>query len=232
MTFAVEAHTAAWLLPSRLLPPQVEYRGRFRLPAGELDELPGLRGLEINLASAEPLEHEYPEMVRTARVEAIVSAARTRTGLPLLAELPPQTSDVHSLARAAELAGADAIVLVDALRGMKIDTWTGRPVLGGGWGGLSGPAIHPIAVWLVYQASKAVTVPVIGMGGISSTEDALEFILAGATAVEVGTTTFVEPRTAMTIADELPGMMVARGYTSLASAVSRSHQAASPDAMA
>jgi dihydroorotate dehydrogenase (NAD+) catalytic subunit len=113
--------------------------------------------------------------------------------------------------------------MINTFVGMKIDTWTGRPVLANVTGGLSGPAIRPMAVWLVYLVSQAVSIPIIGLGGIATVDDALEFILAGASAIQVGTMTFVEPRTALNIVEALPGAIRARGCSSLSELVGRAH---------
>ena len=115
------------------------------------------------------------------------------TQLPVIPKLTPNVTDVASLARASEDAGADAVSLVNTFLAMAIDTETRRPKLSNIVGGLSGPAIRPIAVRMVYECRRAVKIPVIGMGGIASARDALEFIIAGATAVQVGTANFVDP---------------------------------------
>jgi dihydroorotate dehydrogenase (NAD+) catalytic subunit len=115
------------------------------------------------------------------------------TRLPVIPKLTPNVTDVASIAKAAEEAGADAVSLVNTFLAMAIDVETRRPKLSNVVGGLSGPAIRPIAVRMVYECRRAVQIPVIGMGGIASAEDALEFIIAGATAVQVGTANFVDP---------------------------------------
>jgi dihydroorotate dehydrogenase (NAD+) catalytic subunit len=122
-----------------------------------------------------------------------VSAVKKVTQLPVIPKLTPNVTDVASLARASEDAGADAVSLVNTFLAMAIDTETRRPKLSNIVGGLSGPAIRPIAVRMVYECRRAVKIPVIGMGGIASARDALEFIIAGATAVQVGTANFVDP---------------------------------------
>ena len=154
---------------------------------------------------------------------AITEAVRVRTGLPVMVKLSPQVADICSVAHAAEAAGADAISMINTYVGMKIDTRTARPVLSNVTGGLSGPAIRPMAVWLVYLVSQAVEVPVVGLGGIASVEDAVEFILAGAHGIQVGTSTFVEPETAIRIVDELQDAIASRGYRRLADMVGCAH---------
>jgi dihydroorotate dehydrogenase (NAD+) catalytic subunit len=121
----------------------------------------------------------------------------------LIVKLSPNVSEIEPLARAAEASGADALSLVNTFISLAIDARTRRPRIGAGFGGLSGPAIKPIALRLVYQAARAVKIPVIGLGGIASGEDAAEFLIAGARAVEVGTATFWDPRSPLRIAGEL-----------------------------
>ncbi|MGB9605214.1 MAG: nitronate monooxygenase, partial [Bryobacteraceae bacterium] len=122
---------------------------------------------------------------------------------PLMLKLSPNVTRIEPLAQAAEQAGADAISLVNTFRALAIDARTRRPRLGAGLGGLSGPAIKPIALRMVWEAAQAVRIPVVGMGGIASGEDAAEFLIAGATAVQVGTATFWDPAAPLRVAREL-----------------------------
>jgi dihydroorotate dehydrogenase (NAD+) catalytic subunit len=123
----------------------------------------------------------------------VVGAVRAVTRLPIMPKLTPNVADIGSFARAAEEAGADAVSLVNTVLAMAIDVETRRPKLSNVMGGLSGPAIRPIAVRMVYECRQAVAIPIVGMGGIMSAEDVIEFALAGATAVQVGTANFVDP---------------------------------------
>jgi dihydroorotate dehydrogenase (NAD+) catalytic subunit len=125
----------------------------------------------------------------------------------LIVKLSPNVSEIEPLARAAEASGADALSLVNTFISLAIDARTRRPRIGAGFGGLSGPAIKPIALRLVYQAARAVKIPVIGLGGVASGEDAAEFLIAGASAVEVGTATFWDPRSPLRIAGELSAFL-------------------------
>jgi dihydroorotate dehydrogenase (NAD+) catalytic subunit len=127
-------------------------------------------------------------------VEHLTSALRALTPLPLIVKLSPNVTDIAVIARAAEAGGADALSCINTLVGMKIDTQSCRPSIARGTGGLSGPAIRPVGVACVYKASRAVSIPVIGLGGISTPEDALEYLLAGAVAVQVGTALFSDPQ--------------------------------------
>ncbi len=148
-------------------------------------------------------------------VEEIVSGARRRTKLPLYVKLSPNVSDIRETARAAEAAGADAVTVANTYRAMKIDIRTGKPVLGNISGGMSGPAIKPQTLFLVYQASGAVKIPVIGCGGIATWQDAVEYIMAGASAVQVGCVNFVNPMAMVEVIDGLRRFMEDRGFSSI-----------------
>ena len=134
-------------------------------------------------------------------VEAVVSRCRAATKRPLIVKLTPNVTDIAEIARAAEAAGADALSLINTLLGMAIDADRRRPVLARGVGGFSGPAVKPVALRMVWECAKAVKVPLLGMGGISNATDAVEFMLAGATAVAVGTANFVNPCATVEIID-------------------------------
>jgi dihydroorotate dehydrogenase (NAD+) catalytic subunit len=136
-------------------------------------------------------------------LEDLVGRLRPLTKRPLIIKLSPNVAKIEPLAQAAERAGADAISLVNTFVSLAIDARTRRPRIGNGYGGLSGPAIKPIALRLVYEAAKAVKIPVVGLGGIATGVDAAEFLIAGATAVEVGTATFWDPGAPVRIAREL-----------------------------
>ena len=143
--------------------------------------------------------------------ETVMRRLRAATSKPLWAKLTPNVGDIAEIARAAEAGGADGLVVANAILGMSIDTETMRPTLGSIMGGLSGPAVKPIAVRMAYQCANAVSIPVIGCGGIASVRDVLEFLLAGASAVQVGTITFQHPAAMATIIDELEQWCDARG---------------------
>ncbi|MDO8916035.1 MAG: dihydroorotate dehydrogenase, partial [Coriobacteriia bacterium] len=134
---------------------------------------------------------------------AVTSAVRAVTTKPLIVKLSPNVTDIAEIARAVEAAGADAVSLINTLLGMAIDARTRRPKLARVVGGLSGPAIKPVALRMVWQVYRAVRVPIVGMGGVMTAEDAVEFMLAGATAVAVGTANFVDPTSAVRIIDGL-----------------------------
>ena len=178
----------------------------------------GLAALELNLScpnvSGGTDFATNPEL--TARV---IRRTRAVCPLPLIAKLTPNVTDVVPIARAAAEAGADAVSLVNTFVGMAIDWRRRRPVLGNGIGGLSGPAIKPLALRLVWQVARAVPVPILGIGGIATVDDVMEFLLAGATAVQLGTVNFYDPTAAARIVAQLPQAMAELGAQSVAEIV-------------
>ena len=148
-------------------------------------------------------------------VEAITKAVKERAKQPIIMKLSPHVTDIAEMARAAEAGGADVISLINTITGMKIDVNRRKFVLANKTGGMSGPAVKPVALRMVYQVAQAVKVPVIGMGGISTAEDALEFILAGATAVSVGTANFADPQATVKIIDGIEAYMKAQGVADI-----------------
>ena len=158
-----------------------------------LSQAEGVAAIELNISCPNIKEGGIQFGCSLNGTFDVVSAVRKATTLPVIPKLTPNVTDVASFARAAADAGADAVSLVNTFLAMAIDVETRRPRLSNGVGGLSGPAIRPIAVRMVHECRQAVTIPVIGMGGITDARDALEFIIAGATAVQVGTANFVDP---------------------------------------
>jgi dihydroorotate dehydrogenase (NAD+) catalytic subunit len=158
-----------------------------------LSDAEGVGAIELNISCPNIKEGGIQFGCSLAGTHQVVSAVRKVTRLPLIPKLTPNVTDVASFARASEEAGADAISLVNTFLAMAIDVETRRPKLSNVLGGLSGPAIRPIAVRMVYECFQAVTVPILGMGGIQTTSDAIEFLIAGATAVQVGTANFIDP---------------------------------------
>ena len=157
---------------------------------------------------------------RAARVTERVKRAVKK---PLIVKLSPNVTDVAEIARACEAAGADGISLINTLMGMRIDPGTRRPILGNVTGGLSGPAVFPVALRMVWQVYEAVKIPVVGMGGVTSAEDAIEMILAGATAVEVGAANLTDPMASLKIVEDLPRVMEKYGIDSLADVKGAAH---------
>lgn len=175
--------------------------------AKRLDSVKEISAIELNVSCPNVKKGCLSFGENAELLEELVKAVRRVTGKTLITKLTPNVTDIVSIARMAEGAGSDVLSLVNTFLGMAIDTKTRRPRLANITGGLSGPAIRPIAVRMVWQVAKAVKVPVIGMGGINSLEDALEFIIAGATAVSIGTASFINPNIAMEIIDGLKKYM-------------------------
>jgi dihydroorotate dehydrogenase (NAD+) catalytic subunit len=181
-----------------------------------LDGVPGVAGFEINI-SCPNVEQGGLYFGNDPRAAAAVTeAVRKRTKLPVWVKLTPMVTDIAVIARAVEAAGADALSAVNTFVGMSIDLNANRPRLSFRTGGLSGPAIRPLAVHLAHQAARAVRIPVVGVGGIMRSEDALEFLVAGCEAVQVGTATFVNPQAIAEIHDGIAAHLESRGYSSLA----------------
>jgi dihydroorotate dehydrogenase (NAD+) catalytic subunit len=161
--------------------------------AARLDGVPGVAGLEVNISCPNVREGGMFFGNNPTSAAAVTAAVRSRTQLPVWVKLTPAVSDIAAIARACEAAGADALSAVNTFVGMSFDLHSGQPRLAFRTGGLSGPAIRPIAVYLAHQVARAVSIPVVGVGGITRAEDAMEFLLAGCRAVQVGTATFVDP---------------------------------------
>jgi len=168
-----------------------------------LNDHEGVAGYELNV-SCPNTEHGGIYFSSDPRLLGeVVSAVKAVAGRPVVVKLSPNVSAIEPVAKAAEESGADALSLINTIVSLAIDARTRRPRIGAGFGGLSGPAIKPVALRFVCEASRAVKIPVIGLGGIATGEDAAEFLIAGASAVEVGTATFWDPRSPARIAREL-----------------------------
>jgi dihydroorotate dehydrogenase (NAD+) catalytic subunit len=184
--------------------------------AARLDGVPGVAGFEINIScpNVEQGGLYFGNDPRAA--SAVTEAVRKRTRLPVWVKLTPMVGDIGVIARAVEAVGADALCAINTFVGMSIDLNRFEPRLSFRTGGLSGPAIRPLAVHLAHQAARAVRIPVIGIGGIMRAEDALEFLVAGCAAVQVGTATFVNPRAIAEVHDGIAVFLHAKGLSSLA----------------
>ncbi len=166
---------------------------------GEVSAEMGVSGLEINISCPNVKKGGMAWGTDAKETYKIVSSIRKATTLPLIVKLTPNVTDIKIIAQAAEEAGADALSLINTLVGMVVDIDSRRPKLANVSGGLSGPAVKPMALWMVWQVFQTVSIPVIGIGGIIKVEDALEFIIAGARAIEIGTANFVNPRVTVEI---------------------------------
>lgn len=195
----------------------------FVVAAGRLSEAEGIHGLEMNI-SCPNKQAGWCIFGTDPRVTfEVVSAVRKTTGLPLIVKLSPNVTDIALMARTAEDAGADAVSLINTIAGMAIDIKTRRPKLGNIIGGLSGPAVKPIAVKMVYEVFKSVKIPVIGMGGIMIADDAIELMIAGASAVAVGTANFVRPCATIEILDGIMSYMEAEKIKKISSLTGSIH---------
>ena len=183
--------------------------------ARSLSELSSLAAIEINASCPNVKEGGIAFGSTAEGLSGLVRRVRAATGKPLWVKLSPNVADIGTVARAAEDAGADAVTLINTLVGMAVDPRSRRPLLANVTGGLSGPAIRPVALRLVWEACKAVKIPVIGIGGIQSAEDALEFLLVGAAAVQVGTANFRNPNVCVEIIDGIREFMAREGIGSL-----------------
>jgi len=166
---------------------------------GEISKEMGVAGLEVNISCPNVKKGGMIWGTDARATYKIISNIRKATSLPLIVKLTPNVTDIKTIAQAAEEAGADALSLINTLMGMAVDIDSRKPKLANVSGGLSGPAVKPVALWLVRQVFQTVNIPVIGIGGIIKVEDALEFIIAGARAIEIGTANFVNPRVAVEI---------------------------------
>jgi len=187
--------------------------------AARLDGLDGVAGIEVNISCPNVKQGGIVFGTDPTAAQEVVRLVKRNTSKPMIVKLSPNVTDVVLMAKACADAGADALSLINTLTGMAIDLDRRRPVLANVTGGLSGPAIKPVALRMVWQVAKAVKLPLIGIGGIMSGRDALEFILAGATAVQVGTASFLDPSAAQRIAGEMEAYLVDRKIASVSSLI-------------
>ena len=188
-----------------------------------LAKRPEIAAIELNISCPNVASEGETFACDPRLTGKVVRAARSVTDKTLIVKLSPNVTDIASIAREAQAAGADALAVINTVRGMAIDTHTWRPRLGNVTGGLSGPAIRPIAVLAVYEVARAVTIPIVGQGGIETTSDALEFFLAGASAVSIGTANFTDPRVPVRIVAELREYLAQRNLRSLSSIVGKAN---------
>jgi dihydroorotate dehydrogenase (NAD+) catalytic subunit len=179
-----------------------------------LNGVAGVAAIELNV-SCPNVSHGVDFGTDAAMCERVVSGARQATSLPIIAKLTPNVTDIATIARAAAGGGADAISLINTVLGMAIDWRRRRPLLGGRMGGLSGPSMKPIALRCVYQAAQAVRTPIIGIGGIATIDDVMEFLVAGASAVQLGTVNFYNPTASMKLLDALPAALAEAGVNNV-----------------
>ncbi|MCQ2066166.1 MAG: dihydroorotate dehydrogenase [Bacteroidaceae bacterium] len=180
-----------------------------------MDSLDGIPAIELNISCPNVRQGGMAFGVNPCSAEEVVSAVRKAYHKTLIVKLSPNVTDITEIARAAESAGADAVSLINTLLGMAVDAERRRPVLSTVTGGLSGPAVKPVALRMVWQTAKAVSIPVIGIGGICSATDAIEFMLAGASAVEIGTANFIDPSVSAKVIDGMQAYLSRHGFNSV-----------------
>jgi dihydroorotate dehydrogenase (NAD+) catalytic subunit len=188
--------------------------GEFREMAGRLGDCPGIAALEINI-SCPNVSGGVDFGTNPHTCQEVVAAVRQACDLPILAKMTPNVTDVGQIAKAAEEGGADAISAINTVLGLAVNWRKQTPLIGNVLGGLSGPAIKPIALRCVYQVAAAVSIPVVGIGGIADINDVMEFLVAGASAVQIGTANFYRPMASMQILDALPQAVQALGFSAV-----------------
>ncbi len=191
--------------------------------AEKLDKEPGIGWLEVNISC--PNVHGGGMSFGTSpqAAEEVTKAVRAVTKKPIIIKLSPNVTDIVSIAKACEAGGADGVSLINTLLGMRINLQTRKPLIANTTGGYSGPGVFPVAVRMVYQVSKAVSIPVVGMGGVSSAKDVVEMMMAGATAVEVGAANLVDPYACRNIIEDLPQVMEAYQIKALSDIIGAAH---------
>ena len=183
--------------------------------AARIDALEKIPAIELNISCPNVKQGGMAFGTSVKGAASVVKAVRERYGKTLIVKLSPNVTDIAEIARACEAEGADAVSLINTLMGMAIDIEKRRPVLSIATGGLSGPAVKPVALRMVWQVAKAVKIPVVGLGGIMTAEDAIEFLMAGATAIEIGTANFIDPTTTIKVRDGINDWLDRHGCRSI-----------------
>ncbi len=184
---------------------------------------PGVRAIELNVSCPNVESGCISIGSDSAETRSLVERCRLETGLPILVKLSPNVADIGAIAEAAAEGGAAGLVVVNTLRGIALDRETLQPLLGGGGGGLSGPAIKPVGLHAVHRVYECTGLPVVGMGGVASTQDVLEYLAAGAAIVGIGTTLFGKPWIPTEILTDMPRELGRRGLTRVSELVGRAH---------
>ena len=183
--------------------------------AARIDALEKIPAIELNISCPNVRQGGMAFGVSCEGAESVVRAVRKRYSKTLIVKLSPNVTNIADIARVCEGEGADSVSLINTLMGMAIDIEKRRPVLSIATGGLSGPAVKPVALRMVWQVAKAVKIPVVGLGGISTAEDAIEFLMAGATAIEIGTANFVDPQVTIKVRDGISQWLDSHGCHSV-----------------
>jgi len=183
--------------------------------AARIDALEQIPAIELNISCPNVRDGGMAFGVTCAGAESVVRAVRERYHKTLIVKLSPNVTDIAEIARACEASGADSVSLINTLMGMAIDVEHRRPLLSIGTGGLSGPCIKPVALRMVWQVARAVKIPVVGLGGIANATDAIEFFMAGASAIEIGTANFIDPAVTIKVRDGISQWLDAHGCQSI-----------------
>lgn len=196
----------------------------FARTAAALSEADGVAAIEVNVSCPNVDRGGVQFGCRPKAAAEVTSAVKNNCGCPVIVKLTPNVTDITMVAMAVEQAGADAVAMINTLKGMAIDIRREAPFLGNQTGGLSGPAIKPVAIRMVYETYEKIGIPIVGVGGIATTEDAIEFMMAGAAAIQIGTASFVEPGAALRIVRGLEEYAEVRGFASISEVTGRAHR--------
>lgn len=191
--------------------------------AARISKAPNVKALELNISCPNVKCGGIQFGTDPETAKELTAAVKAASSVLIYVKLSPNVTNIVDIAKAVEAGGADGITMINTLVGMRLDERTGKPVIANGTGGLSGPAIKPVAIRMVYDVYKAVNIPIIGMGGVTCAQDVIDFMSAGASAVAVGTANFVDHFVCPTIIDELPNTLDALGVTHISEIIGRSH---------
>jgi len=192
--------------------------------AKTISTAPNVKALELNISCPNVKCGGITFGTDPVQARDLTAAVKEVSKVPVYVKLSPNVTDIKEIAKAVEEGGADGLTMINTLIGMRLDHKTGRPIIANGTGGLSGPAVKPVAIRMVYEVSQMVNIPIIGMGGISEADDVIDFLSAGASAVAVGTANFVDPFVCPNIIEELPAKLDDLGIGQLSELVGRSHR--------
>lgn len=190
--------------------------------AREISKSPNVKALELNISCPNVKEGGITFGTDPEIAKGVTKAVKEVSEVPVYVKLSPNVTDIVEMAKAVEAGGADGLTMINTLIGMRLNLKTGKPIIANKTGGLSGPAIKPVALRMIYEVSQQVSIPIIGMGGISNAEDVIEFFYAGASAVAVGTANFVDPFVCPTIIEELPALLDQLGFNHISECRGRS----------
>lgn len=192
--------------------------------AEAISQAPNVHALELNISCPNVKQGGITFGTEPLIAEELTKAVKAVSAVPVYVKLSPNVTDIGEIAKAVEAGGADGITMINTLLGLRLDTKTGRPVIANVTGGLSGPAIKPVALRMVYDVAQKVSIPIIGMGGISNIDDVVDFLSAGASAVAIGTANFVDPFICPKLIEQLPGKLDELGFNTVTDLVGRSHR--------